>query len=279
MLRLLFAAVVFLVAACSGSPPPTSVPLEPPEPALIAAPERAQPPREPTPAPVVEESETVEIGPEISDDPPPPEDPILERRAALEALYATPRHRPAELDGPARPCRIAPGDYACRVSEGYKLRDCVVERLPSGHVMLEVMKGNLLELRGVLYDDGPVVRFEGWPTAARPFKCFHCQERCFLDPSACHCTPAQIERTASCLGQPVHAVLKGRGRTWNGVVIWRDYYDAAVHAGIPPRNVVFEDGLDRFKVLLKLRRKAQSPAARQAGATPPLFDPESPALP
>ena len=56
-------------------------------------------------------------------------------------------------------------------------------------MMLEVGKGNLIGMRGVLYNDGEVVRFEGWPTDLRPFGCFSCQERCFIQPDSCACQP------------------------------------------------------------------------------------------
>jgi hypothetical protein len=249
------AALAVLLWACGSAEAPLADPPVPnpaPGPSRIAGP---LPPARPPPPPPAPPDPPPETAPEA----PPPEtapevdDPYAARRAALEALHATARHRPALLDQSARPCRIKPGKYACRISEGYKLRDCVVERLASGHVMLEVGPGNLIGLRGVLYDDGPVVRFEGWPTDDRPFQCYTCQDRCYLDPGSCGCTPGPLARTASCLAQPVHGVFKGGGRTWRGVVIWRDYYDPAVHDGLPPRTLVSEKGLDRFEVLLKRR--------------------------
>jgi hypothetical protein len=176
-----------------------------------------------------------------------------ERRAQLTELYATPRHRPPLLDEPPRPSRIKPGRYACRVSKMYKLRDCVVETSPSGHVMLEVMEGNLIAMKGVLYDDGPVVRFEGWPTEKRPFGCFSCQERCFIRPETCGCQPRAPEQIAGCLRQPLHAVFRGKGRTWQGVLLYRGYYDDQIPVEPPPRSVAFEEGNDRYTILLKQR--------------------------
>jgi WD40 repeat protein len=176
-----------------------------------------------------------------------------ERRAQLAALYAMPRHRPSILDGPPRPSRIQPGRYSCRVSEGYKLRDCVVEEDPADHVMLEVMAGNLIEMRGVLYNDGPVVRFEGWPTAKRPFGCFSCQEGCFIHPGTCGCQPRALEQVAGCLRQPLHAVFRGKGATWRGVVLYRGYYDEQIPVEALPRTVAFEEGIDRYTIVLKRR--------------------------
>jgi WD40 repeat protein len=174
-----------------------------------------------------------------------------ERRAQLAQVHATPRHRPEMLDAPPQPSRIKPGRYACRVSTGYKLRDCLVEKTPSGHTILEVGKGNLIGMRGVLYDDGKVVRFEGWPTDARPFGCFSCQERCFISPDTCGCTPKPMERIIGCLRQPLHAVFKKSGRNWKGVVIYRDYYDEHIPIEIPPSSVTQKNGIDRFEVFLK----------------------------
>ena len=177
-----------------------------------------------------------------------------ERLAQLAELYATPRHRPSLLDQAPRPSRIKPGRYACRVSKEYKLRDCWVEVDPKGHVMLEVGKGNLIATRGVLYNDGDVVRFEGWPTEQRPFGCFSCQERCFVQPDTCACRPRPAERIAGCLRQPLHAVFRGQGHTWHGVMVHRSYYDEYVHADLPSPSVTSETGLDRFSVELRWLR-------------------------
>ena len=172
------------------------------------------------------------------------------RRALLEELLSTPRHHPALLDEPPRPSRIASGTYACRVSKGYRMRDCVVEKLESGHVILEVKEGNLLGMRGLLYDDGAVVRFEGWTTEERPFKCFTCQDRCFIQPQTCTCRSGAIERTRSCLRQPVHAAFKGAGRHWKGVIVYHDYFDEHLPPLPPPANFAFQDNNNQFTIEL-----------------------------
>lgn len=139
------------------------------------------------------------------------------------------RYVPPRLDQPALPARITPGSYACKVTDIYKLRDCTVEVDERGHTLLEVHSGNLLALRGVLYDDGPVVRFEGWLT----------------EPYYTGC--------AECLQQPIHGVLRGQGRQWEGILFHRGHFDPLVPNELPPANVKFEEAIDRSP--LKLVRK------------------------
>ncbi len=185
---------------------------------------------------------------------PKPDPPTIEeRRALLESIKQTKRHRPKILDGPPRKSRIKPGKYACRVAKEYKLRDCVVEKNEDGHVMLEVGEGNLIAMRGVLYDDGNVVRFEGWPTDERPFGCYSCQERCFIRPETCGCTPAAANKVIRCLQQPLHAVFRGEGGSFKGLLLYRSDYDENVPTPPPPANVKFADANDRFTMVLKKR--------------------------
>ncbi len=172
------------------------------------------------------------------------------RRELLAELRATPRHRPARLDGPPSPSKIRPGRYACRVGTGYKLRDCVVETDPNGHVMLEVKEGNLIPMRGVLYDDGNVVRFEGASTTTQPFSCFGCQDRCYLEPGTCGCQPDPPYRIRACLSQPLHAVLRKAGAKWRGVVAYAGYADERIPLRPPPADAPFEDGIAQYTIEL-----------------------------
>lgn len=138
-------------------------------------------------------------------------------------------YTPARLNGPASPSRIKPGQYACKVSTGYKLRRCSVEMNENGHTLLEFDQENLLGLRGVLYDDGPVVRFEGWLTQAGSLGCSNCDQ------------------------QPLHAVFRGSGGNWQGLLLYRGHYDPEVPIEPPPANVVIEEAIDRFPLVLERR--------------------------
>jgi hypothetical protein len=104
-----------------------------------------------------------------------------------------------------------------------------VELDAQGHTMLEFHEGNLLTLRGVLYDDGPVVRFEGWLTDAGVLGCNTCAQ------------------------QPLHAVFRGAGKAWQGLLFYKGHYDPLVASEIPAADVVIEEAIDRFP--LKLVRK------------------------
>lgn len=70
------------------------------------------------------------------------------------------RHRPAALDEPAKRAGIKPGPYACRVDAMYKMRDCTVERDADGRTWLTVHEGNLIGMKGLLWDEG-AARFRG----------------------------------------------------------------------------------------------------------------------
>jgi hypothetical protein len=136
------------------------------------------------------------------------------------------RQVPPRLQQPPLPARIKPGQYACKVTDIYKLRDCTVEVDERGHTLLEIHSGNLLAVRGVLYDDGPVVRFEGWLT----------------EPYYTGC--------AECLHQPIHGVLRGQGRQWEGIVFHKGHFDPLVPNELPPANVKIEEAIDRSPLKL-----------------------------
>jgi hypothetical protein len=93
--------------------------------------------------------------------------------------------------------------------------------------MLEFDKENLLGLRGVLYDDGAVVRFEGWLTDGGSLGC------------------------SNCVAQPLHAVFRGNGASWQGLLLYRGHYDPRVPSDPPSADVVIEEAIDRFPLVLR----------------------------
>jgi hypothetical protein len=148
-------------------------------------------------------------------------------------------YHPPELDQPPRPARIKPGYYACKVSDIYKLRDCKVTRDARGHTLLEFDKHNLVGLKGVVYDDGPVLRYVAWQTASSVIDCQGCER------------------------QPVYGVLRGNGRNYRGILQFRSYYDPYVLPEMPSASFKQEEADDRFGLTLQFRR-----------ALPPKPDPE-----
>jgi hypothetical protein len=90
---------------------------------------------------------------------------IMATKAPPEPSFQQGHYYPPQLDAAPRSSKIRPGTYACRIAAMYKLRDCTVFRTAEGHTLLEFHSDNLLGLRGVLYDDVPVVRYEAWLTA------------------------------------------------------------------------------------------------------------------
>ncbi len=146
---------------------------------------------------------------------------------------------PPALAAQARPSRLKPGKYACKITAIYKMRDCTVKRDSSGHTMLQVHAGNLLELRGVVYDDGPVVRFEGWLT--RPSNLLECR---------------------GCELQPIYGVLRGGGRNFSGLLTFRNYYDPYVPPELPPSDAKMEEANDRYPFVLQLVKTLPSPRPR-----------------
>lgn len=152
-------------------------------------------------------------------------------------------YHPPSLDAEPRPCRIAPGKYACRVSSMYKLRDCTVTQTAKGHTLLKFEDGNLLELEGILYDDGPVVRYEAWETSG-----------------------GSVIACDGCNRQPIHAIFRGSGRNFTGLLLYRPYYDPYRPPPLPAAGVKIEEAEDRFP--LTLRFKSPLPTS----PTPPRND-------
>lgn len=129
---------------------------------------------------------------------------------------------------PMRPSRVRPGRYACKLTLIYKLRPCWVYQDPEGRTLLEFSPDNLLHLGGVLWDDGAVVRFEGKLLS-----------------------PSDVLGCAGCDQQPLHAVLRGQGGKYTGVLTFRQYYDPFVPPLPPPPNVQNEEANDRFPLVLE----------------------------
>jgi WD40 repeat protein len=156
-------------------------------------------------------------------------------RNAISVEPTQPPNRESAVYSPKRlleaplPSRILPGKYACKITKIYKLRDCWVERDARGHTLLEFAKDNLLGVRGVLYDDGPLVRFEGWLTEAGNLGC------------------------SNCAAQPIFAVLRGSGSRYQGLLQYRGHFDPLAPPEPPPQNVLFEEAIDRFPIVLERR--------------------------
>lgn len=136
-------------------------------------------------------------------------------------------YTPARLSGPPAPSRIKPGNYACKITTMYKLRKCTVEVNEGGHTLLEFDKENLLGIRGVLYDDGPVTRFEGWLTDGGGLGCGNCSQ------------------------QPLHAVFRGKDPKWQGLLLYRGHYDPFTEIDPPKADAIIEEAIDRFPLVLE----------------------------
>jgi WD40 repeat protein len=132
--------------------------------------------------------------------------------------------------GPPRPSRIVPGHYACKITTLYKLRDCTVRRDARGHTRLEFAADNLLHLGGILWDDGPAVRFEGK----------------LLSPST-------VIECKGCEHHTLKAVFRGQNGRYTGLLTFRTYYDPRVPLPTPPLDVRIEEASDRFPLVLEYR--------------------------
>ncbi len=160
--------------------------------------------------------------------PPPPEAP-------MKAGH----YQPQSLSEDPRPCRLKPGTYACKVTDIYRLRECTVKRTPRGHTVLDVHSGNLLAVRGVVYDDGPVVRFEGWLTET-----------------------SSIVGCEGCERQPILGLLRGGPQQFRGILTFRQYHDPYVAPEPPPPDASIEEANDRFPIVLQFKKALPSPAPR-----------------
>jgi hypothetical protein len=172
-----------------------------------------------------------------------------ERLARYRALWKSPRHRPAVLDEPPRAAKLAPGAYACRVSKEYRLRACTVERDEEGRTFLEFAEGNLLGMRGVVYDRAGAVEFEGWLAEEQPFGCTSCQDRCIAEPGSCVCTPLPPEAVVECLKQPLRITLRTRGGgRYRGVLEYYVYYNEYLGEGAARHPEGYIGKKERFEI-------------------------------
>lgn len=106
------------------------------------------------------------------------------------------------------------------------MRDCRVEQSAEGRTLLEFAEGNLLGMRGVVWDDGARLQFEGWLSEERPFGCTSCQDRCYAYPGTCACDPLPPEAIRECLSQPLRITFRavGKGR-YQGTLDYAVYYN------------------------------------------------------
>lgn len=216
-------AWALVLAACGGAAAAPAAPSEPVVAEVAPAP----------PSPVVPASR----GDGDGDDPPAlatDDAGVPARDAALPSAKLSrtaPRHRPSVLDGPPRPASLAPGAYACRVDRTYRLRPCTVSKDAAGHTRLEA-PGGLVELTGVLFDEGGALVFEGTMGEDRPFGCFGCQERCSESPGSCACVELPEDASRACLAQPLRVRLtKQAGNRRVGVLAYDTYMNRYVGSG------------------------------------------------
>jgi hypothetical protein len=189
---------------------------------------------------------------------PAPEPTPEERLARYRALWKAPRHRPAALDEAPRPASIPSGDYACRVSNEYKLRSCRVETDTEGRVFLEVSAGNLLAMRGVLYDREGRTEFEGFLTDEEPFGCTSCQDRCILEPGSCSCDPLPEAAVLECVKQPLRMSFRATGPgKYTATLAYRVFYNEYVGEGSARRAEGYVGKEERFRVDLERRNGAR----------------------
>jgi hypothetical protein len=144
-------------------------------------------------------------------------------------------YHPPILDGAPRPSSIRPGHYACKITLMYKLRDCTVWKDDKGHTLLKFAPDNLIELEGVLYDDGPVVRFEGWgPPRSLITDCRGCER------------------------QSLHAIFRGGAQRYQGLLKFRNYYDPYIPPEPPAADEKLEESGDRYPLVLEFRSAAKA---------------------
>ncbi len=154
-------------------------------------------------------------------------EPDVQTRDANEETLS--RYRPKVLDGAARPSRLAPGRYACRIDAMYRFRPCEVTKDSTGFTRV-AMPGSLLGFTGVVYDEGTSLIIDGTSADDRPFGCFGCQLRCTEQPGNCACVELMAGASRECLTQPLRARLTLAGATWRGSMShanYRNHYEGA----------------------------------------------------
>ncbi|MCB9606125.1 MAG: hypothetical protein H6716_06015 [Polyangiaceae bacterium] len=217
------ALVLTVVTACASQEPAQ----QPVSPVAPAAPPLSEPP---SGEPVASDAEGTPPEPPaavVATDAPQPnadEDTPEGRRERLLRIDRMTRPMPAAMNEPARPTKLKPGLYQCSVGQGYKLRDCLVEKDSEGRTLLEIGRGNLIAARGVIWDEGRGLHFEGYLTDQRPFGCFSCQDRCYIEPKQCGCQVAPLEVAEACIAQSVSIDFKGAGNTFRGEMTYHQFW-------------------------------------------------------
>jgi hypothetical protein len=139
-------------------------------------------------------------------------------------------YHPRRLEEPPRTSRIKPGKYSCRITTIYRMRDCTVTKSSKGHTLLQFHEGNLLELEGVLYDDGPIVRYEAW------------EQR-----------KGSVTDCPGCEMQALHGIFRGHGKNFTGLLTFRAYYDPNNPPPLPDPDAKIEEAEDRFPLTLHFK--------------------------
>lgn len=164
----------------------------------------------------------------VEPEPPAAEPPATAPRAVGESdpdrIENAPRHRAKVLDGPARPSKLTPGGYACRIDAMYRFRACTVRKDEKGFTWID-MPSSLLGLTAVVYDDGASIVLDGASSYPRPHGCFACLERCVTDPSSCVCQELMPGASRECLLQPLTTKLTRSGAIWRGSIRYEAYFN------------------------------------------------------
>jgi WD40 repeat protein len=168
--------------------------------------------------------------------------PDAERLNATTPPLAEETYRSPLLAEAPRPSRILPGKYACRITDLYKLRECTVSKTSTGHTLLRFHEGNLLELEGVLYDDGPITRYEAWETVK-----------------------GSVVDCPGCEKQPLRGFFRGSGRSFSGLLTFRSYFDPENLPPLPAADLKIEEADDRFPMTLRFEKELKD--AREGAST------------
>jgi hypothetical protein len=270
--RLLLAGVALASCGPSGlpvSPPPAEAvsssarpagALRPPPPSEAAPP----PTGAPSHASASASAWAVSVAPSASARPAEPSSALTSAGPSPNRHLIPGRHVPSALAHPARPTRLVPGVYACKVDDMYRLRTCHVEvdAEDGGRTWLEVDRDNLLPMRGVLEEDHGVLVFEGFPTEAQPFGCYACDGVCRGGRTNCACTEAQLLGEKTCLEQVLRIRFTGAPGAYRGKMT-HDTYFQTVNDDAERSPNAFDVSVNRYNVTLgrKLPDTAPMPIA------------------
>ena len=114
---------------------------------------------------------------------------------------------------------LVDGDYRCKVSKEYKMRECIVMVNSQGisnltiHDALVDITGNVIPLEN---KKGEAL-FVGRLVHERPWGCYSCSEECSKDAS-CPCQENGADAIKQCMAQPIVFTLKQSGKTWKGMM-------------------------------------------------------------